>query len=48
MFVGKTLVQRAIDGESTYAAVKDADGKGVRLPIVGFRIADFENSLNSS
>ena len=37
VFVGKTFVQRAIDRQSTNAAVKDSNGKGADF---GFRISD--------
>src|SRR5512132_2894497 len=40
MLVWQALVQRAVDGESTYAAVKDADGKGA-IADCGLLIADF-------
>ena len=37
MLVRQALVQGAVDGESTYAAVKDANGKGSNF---GLRISD--------
>ncbi len=44
MLVRKTFVQRAIDSQSTDAAVKDADGKEFRIADFGLRIADFKFS----
>ena len=44
MLVGKTFVQRAINGESPYAAIEDADGKSGNF---GFRISDFGFQVSS-